>query len=138
MDQVFTIGVFDKSSKIGKMSFTIIGLFLEGGFNQGHLFSNCVVDGKRKRGGSRRTENFNGAFRFIRTGKMISALYRKAGEAEWTKMYTFRVTNKDMIVGFQLRNFFGNRATIQANHSISAEFDSLKINAAQEIIEEEI
>ena len=138
MDQVFTIGVFDKSSKIGKMSFTIIGLFLEGGFNQGHLFSNCVVDGKRKRGGSRRTENFNGAFRFVRTGKMISALYRKAGEAEWTKMYTFRVTNKDMIVGFQLRNFFGNRATIQANHSISAEFDSFKINAAQEIIEEEI
>lgn len=138
MDQVFTIGVFDKSLKKGKMNIAMIGLFLEGGFNQGHLFSNCIVDGKRKRGGSRRTENFNGAFRFIRTGKMISTLYRKAGEAEWTKMYTFRVTNKDMIVGFQLRNFFGNRTTIQANHSISAEFDSLKINAAQEIIEEEI
>ena len=138
MDQVFTIGVFDKSLKKGKMNIAMIGLFLEWGFTQGHLFSNCIVDGKRKRGGSRRTENFNGAFRFIRTGKMISTLYRKAGEAEWTKMYTFRVTNKDMIVGFQLRNFFGNRTTIQANHSISAEFDSLKINAAQEIIEEEI
>jgi hypothetical protein len=138
MDQVFTIGVFDKSLKKGKMNIAMIGLSLEWGFTQGHLFSNCIVDGKRKRGGSRRTENFNGAFRFIRTGKMISTLYRKAGEAEWTKMYTFRVTNKDMIVGFQLRNFFGNRTTIQANHSISAEFDSLKINAAQEIIEEEI
>jgi hypothetical protein len=43
-----------------------------------------------------------------------------------------------MIIGFQLRNFFGNRTTIQANHSISAAFDSFKINAAREIIEEEI
>ena len=138
MDQVFNIGVFDKSLKKGKMNVVTIGLALEGGFTQGHLFSNCIVNGKRKRGGSQGTENFNGAFRFVRTGKAISTLYRKAGEAEWTKMYTFRVTDKDMIVGFQLRNFFGNRTTIQANHSISAEFDSLKINAAQEIIEEEI
>ena len=138
MDQVFNIGVFDKSLKKGKMNVVTIGLALEGGFTQGHLFSNCIVNGKRKRGGSQGTENFNGAFRFVRTGKAISTLYRKAGEAEWTKMYTFRVTNKDMIVGFQLRNFFGNRTTIQANHSISAEFNSLKINAAREIIEEEI
>jgi len=42
------------------------------------------------------------------------------------------------LIGFQVRNFFGNRTTIQANYSISAEFDSLKINAAQAIIEEEI
>ena len=138
MDQVFSIGVFDKSLKKGKMNIVMIGLSLEGGFTQRHLFSNCIVNGKRKRGGSQRTENFNGAFRFVRTGKTISTLYRKAGEAEWIKMYTFRVTDKDMIVGFQLRNFFGNRITIQANHSISAEFDSFKINAAQEIIEEEI
>jgi hypothetical protein len=138
MDQVFNIGVFDKSLKKGKMNVVTIGLALEGGFTQGHLFSNCIVNGKRKRGGSQGTENFNGAFRFVRTGKAISTLYRKAGEAEWTKMYTFRVTDKDMIVGFQLRNFFGNRTTIQANHSISAEFNSLKINAAREIIEEEI
>jgi hypothetical protein len=138
MDQVFNIGVFDKSLKKGKMNVVTIGLALEGGFTQGHLFSNCIVNGKRKRGGSQGTENFNGAFRFVRTGKAISTLYRKAGEAEWTKMYTFRVTDKDMIVGFQLRNFFGNRTTIQANHSISAVFNSLKINAAREIIEEEI
>ena len=138
MDQVFTIGVFDKSLKKGKMNIVMIGLSLEWGFTQGHLFSNCIVNGKRKRGGSQRTENFNGAFRFVRTGKTISTLYKKAGAAEWTKMYTFRATDKDMIVGFQLRNFFGNRTTIQANHSISAAFDSIKINAAQAIIEAEI
>jgi hypothetical protein len=138
MDQVFNIAVFEKSLKKGKLSLAMIGLTMKQGTNQGYIFSNCVVNGKRKKGGSIETENFNGAFRFLRTGKTISTLYKKAGAAEWTKMYTFRVTDKDMIVGFQLRNFFGNRTTIQANHTISAEFDSLKINAAQEIIEEEI
>jgi hypothetical protein len=138
MDQVFNIGVFDKSLKEGKMSVAIIGLTMKAGSTQGYLYSNCVVNGRRKRGESQKTENFNGAFRFLRTGKTISTLHKRAGTTKWTKMYTFRVTDKDMIVGFQVRNFFGNRTTIQANHSISAAFDSLKINAAQEIIEEEI
>ena len=53
-------------------------------------------------------------------------------------MNSFRVTDNDMLIGFQLRNFFGKRTTIRANHSISAEFDSFKINAAREIIEGEI
>jgi hypothetical protein len=138
MDQLVTFAVLDKTLKLGKMNSATIGLTMRGGAVQGNIFCNYVVNGKRKKGGSQRTENFNGTFRFVRTNKTISTLYRKAGEAEWTKMYTLRVTDKDMIVGFQLRNFFGNRTTIQANHSISAEFDSLKINAAQEIIEEEI
>ena len=138
MDQVFTIGVFDKSLKKGKMNVAIIGLTMKEGSNQGYIFSNCVVNGKRKKSISRKTENFNGEFRFLRVGKAISTFYKKAGAPEWTKMYTFRVTDKDMLVGFQVRNFFGNRITIQANYSISAEFDSLKINAAREIIEDEI
>ena len=138
MDQVFSIGVFDKSLKKGEMSLAIIGLTMKAGKNQGYIFSNCVVNGKGKKGGSIETENFNGAFRFLRTGKAISTLYKKAGTPEWNKMYTFRVTDKDVLIGFQVRNFFGNRITIQANHSISATFDSLKINAAQAIIEEEI
>ena len=53
-------------------------------------------------------------------------------------MYTFRSTDNDMIFGFQLRNFFIKRTYIQATQSITAEFDNFKINAAQEIIEEEI
>ena len=138
MDQVFSFGVYAKSLKIGKMSLTIIGLSLEGGFNQGHLFSNCTAKGRRKGGGSRRTENFNGAFRIMRTGKTISTLYKKKETPEWTKVNTFRATDEDMLIGVQVRNFFGNRTTIRANDSISAAFDSLKINAAQEIIEEEI
>ena len=138
MDQVFSFGVYGKSLKIGKFSFAIIGLSLKGGFNQGYLFSNCTVNGKRKGGGSRRTENFSGTFRIMRTGKTISTLYKKKETPEWTKVNAFRATDEDMLIGVQVRNFFGNRTTIRANDSISAAFDSLKINAAQEIIEEEI
>jgi len=138
MDQVLTIGVYDKNLKIGKMSYALIGLFIEGGFIQGHLFSNGFANGRRKMGGSQKTENFNGAFRITRTGKTISTLYKKAGAVEWTQMNTFRVTDKDMMIGFQLRNFFANRTNIQAKHPISVELDSLKINAAEQIIEGEI
>jgi hypothetical protein len=138
MDQLFSFAVLDKSLKARKMNVATIGLSMKGGSDRRILFSSCVINGKRKEGDAHKTENFNGAFRILRTGKTISTLYKKAETPEWTQMNTFRVTDNDMLIGFQLRNFFGNRTTIQANHSISAEFDSLKINAAQEIIEEEI
>lgn len=138
MDQLFTFGVYDKSLKKGKMSFAIIGLYIEGGFNLGYLFGNCFVNGRQKRGSSQKTENFNGTFRIVRAGKTISTSYKKSGATEWTQINKFHVTDKDMIISFQLRNFFANRTIIRAKHSISAELDSLKINAAQEIIEGEI
>jgi hypothetical protein len=138
MDQTFGFAVYDKSLKKGEMSFASIGLSMKGGDDRGYLFSNCVVNGRRKGGGSQKTENFNGAFRILRTGKTISTLYKKAETPEWTKVNTFRVTNNDMIIGFQVRNFFPKRTTIGASISVIAEFHNLKINAAQQIIEEEI
>jgi hypothetical protein len=138
MDQVFSFGVFDKSLMKGKMNVAQIGLSMKGGIDQGNLFTNCVVNGRREKLGSQKTENFNGSFRILRTGKTISTLYKKEGTAGWTPMGSFRLTDSDMLIGFQLRNFFGTRTTVLANHSISAEFDSFKINAAREIIEEEI
>jgi len=138
MDQVLTVGVYDKSLNIEKMSFAIIGLSMKSELNRGVIFTNGFENGKWKKGNPQKTENFNGVFRIVRNGKTISTLYKKAGTAEWTKMHSFRVKVNDMMVGLQLRNFFRKRTTIRANHSISAEFDSLKINAAQEIIEGEI
>jgi hypothetical protein len=138
MDQVVNLGVFDKSLTMGKMSTAIIGLSMKGGSDQLYLFSNYIVTGKRRGGGSQKIENFNGTFRILRNGKTISTLYKINGAAEWKRLNRFRVTDNDMLIGFQVRNFFGNRTTIQANHSISAEFDSLRINAARAIIEAEI
>ncbi len=138
IDQLFNFAVFEKSLKAGKMNFAVIGLAMKGGTGIGKLYSNCVVNGKRKTGGRHWTENFNGSFRILRKGKYIDILYKITETVEWTKMNTYRVTGNDMIVGFQLRNFYNNRTTIRANHSISAEVDRFQINAAQEIIEEEI
>ena len=72
MDQLFNFAVFDKSLRKKKMSFAVIGLSMEGGFSQGHLFSNCFANGMRKGGSSKKVENFNGSFRILRSGKKIS------------------------------------------------------------------
>ena len=138
MDQLFSFAVLDKSLRAGKMNFVVIGLVMKWGLGQGGVFSNCVVNGKRKRGRMHWTENFSGSFRILRKGKYISVLYKMTETTDWTPKTTFRVTGNDMMVGFQLRNFVNTRTTIRANHSISAEVDRFIINAAQEIIEDEI
>ena len=139
MDQVLSFGVYDQSTKFGEMAAAIIGLSMKGGLDQGYIFSNCFKNGEFKRGGSHKTENFNGSFRIVRTGKDIHTFYKNNGATpEWTKMTTYRLTDGDMMMGFQLRNFFAQRTSLQASYSISVEFDQFKITAAQQIIEEEI
>jgi hypothetical protein len=129
MDQVFSFVVLDKTLKPGKMSFVSMGLAIAGGGDRGILFSNSVLDGRRKKGLMQPIDNFKGSLRIIRKDQNISTLY---------KMGIFRLTDNDMLIGFQLRNFFVKRTLIVANHSISAAVNRFKINAARAIIEEEI
>ncbi len=138
MDQLLSILVLDKTGKIGKVNAVYISLAMEGGLYQGWLSCGYFINGKKNRGGSRKIGNFNGTLRILRTGKTISTIYKKEGAPDWNKMNTFRVTDKDMIINFQLRNYVPERTTIGANNSISAEFDNFRINAVHEIIEEEI
>jgi hypothetical protein len=138
VDQVFALVVVDNSQTMEKMNVADIGLFMKGGIDQGYLFSNGYVNGRRKKGDRHKIDNFTGWFRILRTGKRISTLYKKEGTPEWTQMNTFHITDNDMLIGFSLRNFYSKRTTIRATYSVTAEFDHFKINAAQEIIEEEI
>lgn len=138
MDQLLNFLVIDKSGKIGKSDVFVISLTMKAGSQKGWLGSGALINGRWTKGGSEEIENFDGTFRILRKSKNISTLYKKKGATAWTKMHTFRATQKDMMFGFQLRNFFNKRANIRATQSISAEFDSFRINAAQEIIEEEI
>jgi len=126
MDQMFGLGAFDKSKKFGKMSFVTIGLYMKGGRDQGFIYSDCTMNGKKKGGNSQKIGNFNGTFRILRTGKTIRTLYRIKGALDWIKMNSFRATDNDMLIGFQVRNFFAKRTNIRAQHSISMEFDRLK------------
>lgn len=138
MDQLLNFLVLDKSGKIGKTDVVVINLAMGEGSYQAWLGTGAQINGRWNNGSSQKIENFNGTLRILRKDKNISTLYKKKGTTAWKKMHTFRSTNNDMIFGFQLRNFFNKRTTIQATQSISAEFESFRINAAQEIIEEEI
>jgi len=138
MDQFLNILVLDISGKIGKTDIVLINLAMGGGLNQGWLSSGGLINGRWNSGGSKKTENFNGTLRILRKSKNISTLYKKKGASVWNKMHTFRVNENDMKFGFQLRNYFNKRTTIRATQSISAEFDNFRINAAHEIIEDEI
>ena len=137
MDQVFSFVVVDKTLKPGKMSFVSMGFALAGGGDRGTLYSHCVLNGRRKKGLLQQIENFKGSLRIIRNGQKISTLYKNEGTGEWNRMNTFRLTDNDMLIEFQLRNFFVKRTQIVANHSISAAVEGFKVNAAREILEEE-
>ena len=115
-----------------------IGLSMKGGMNQAYLFSNYSVNQRRKKGHSKQIQYFNGSFRMVRVGKKISTLHKEKGSIEWTTMSTFSVTDGDMLVGFQVRNFFFNRTSIRADYSVTATIDRFQINSAQQIIEDDI
>ena len=138
MDQMFALGVVSTGAKTGKLSFMSIGLSMKGGTNQAYLFCNYAVNERRKKGYSKKIKYFNGSFRIMRTGIKVSTLYKEKGSIEWTKMSTFSVTDGDMLVGFQVRNFFVNRTSIRADYSVSAAIDRFQINSAQQIIEDDI
>jgi hypothetical protein len=138
MDQFLNILVIDKSGKIGKSNVVLINLAMGEGLQKGWLGTGAQINGRWNKGGSQKIENFDGTLRILRKGKNISTLYKNKGTLAWNKMHTFRATDNDLIFGFQVRNFFNKRTSIQATQSISAEFDSFRIKAAQEIIEEEI
>ncbi len=138
MDQLLNIIVEEKSGTLGKTDVVLINLAMKEGLQKGWLGTGALINGRWNKGGSQKIENFDGTLRILRKGKNISTLYKKKGATTWNKMHTFRATDNDLMFGFQVRNFFYERTTIQAAQSISAEFDSFRINAAQEIIEEEI
>ena len=87
----------------------------------------------------RRSGDFQGTLRIVRIGNMFSILYKKDGQLEWTDFHNFRGIEDEVRVAFALQNFNGLRTIyFPAKSSISATFDNFQINAAQEIIEDEI
>lgn len=138
MDQLANILVLDKSKSVNQADVVNINLIMAKGSHQAKIQSHYYINQKWKKGSQENIENFDGTLRIVRTGKDISTLYKNKGDSTWSHMHTFRVSDNDMIIGFQVRNFFNKRTSIQATHSIAAEFDNFRITAAQDIIEDEI
>ena len=138
MDQLLQVMVLETNRQVGKADFVDIVLFMkEGGFN-GRLNSRGFVNRRWLKSYPILMENFDGTLRFERKDKNISTYFKYQGESTWSKMRSFKVTDNEMMLGFHLRNYFIKRTRINAEQSVTAEFDNFKINAAHQIIEGEI
>ncbi len=138
MDQLLQFLVLDKGKEIETINSVIIGFSKRGKRHKSYIFSGYAEKGEFHRGNVHEIGNFHGTLRIIRIGNEISTLYKKEGENDWKKMNTFRSTANDVMFGFRLQNFTGKRASITARSPITAILDNFRVNAAQEIIEEEI
>jgi hypothetical protein len=138
MDQVLGFAVVERGKTPGEMRAINIGLVKQGKSDSSIINSNYVEKRKFYQGNWHRADDFYGTLRFVRIGQEISTLYKREGDAQWRKLNTLPSTRNDAIVGFGLQNFIMRRNSITAKVSITAKFDNFRINAAREIIEEEI
>jgi len=137
MDQVMGLGVFDKDSgETGNQDLVRIVVFRGSGQPNNFLTSTS----KNRAGRSPNTKeilDFDGSLRVIRTGRTVSTYYRQKGEA-WKRLSAYPVSNADLTFGFTLQNFTPRTNNLKSAVPFTAEFSEFKINAAQDILEEEI
>ncbi len=138
IDQLLAFAVVEKGESIQKLRLISISLLKKRGGSQNGIFSAYREKGKYQPGKWVKTGDFNGALRIVRGGSKITTLYSRQGKPKWVKMNTFPSTGDDATVAFALQNFVIIRQTIVASSTVTATFDNFTINAAREIIEEEI
>ena len=138
MDQLQNFLIVEKGKGLKTMDSVTISLFRKGGRNFNTIFSGFMKNGRFHRGNWYRMGNFDGTLRIVRIGDRISTLFKRKGDAEWKKMDTFSSTPNDVVLGFKLDNFSFKRTSITARSPITATFDNFRINAAEEIVEEDI
>jgi len=138
MDQLLNFLVFEKGKDLKAMDSVSLSLFKKGGRDYNTIFSGFRKKGRFHVGDWYRIGNFDGTVRIVRIGDRISTLFKRKGDAEWKKMDTFQSTPNDVMIGFKLDNFIVMRTSITARSPITATFDNFRINAAEEIIEEDI
>ena len=138
MEQSLVFAVIEKGEKLGRDNTVFLNLSKKGGRDFNIILSAAWENGRVHLGDWQKIENFDGSLRIVRIGDEISTLFKKKGDAEWKKLYTFRSTPNDIMLGFKLQNFMLNRASITARSPITATFDNFRINAAEEIVEEDI
>ena len=138
MDQIVIFLVIDRGSKIGAINSVMIGLTKKKSWDFSNIFSSYTKKGRYHPGKWHRIGNFHGTLQIVRTGSNISTMYKREGETEWKAINTFQFGPNDVMLGFKLQNYIGKRRSITAKLPFTATFDNFRINAAEEIIEEDI
>jgi len=139
MDQYIDFLVIEKGKGLATADAVFLRLLKMGGRDFSTIFSAALDNGRFHRGDwSNRVGNFDGTLRIVRIGTKITTLYRTKEDKQWEDLGTFWSTSNDLGTGFLLQNFLPNRTSITARSPITATFDNFRINAAEEIIEDEI
>jgi len=138
MDQIVRFGVSEKGVEYADMSFVVTNLLKRPNHDRGYIISCYQQKGEFHKGNWYELDSFRGTLRIIRKGNKASTFYKLEGNLEWKKIDTFRFTTNDMHPWLYLQNFANERTTITAEAHITALFDNFRINAAQEIVEEDI
>lgn len=82
-------------------------------------------------------EKFHGTLRMVRK-KVDLSLYYRRGDGQWQKSDTFSVGVGNAVVALFLQNFSLQRTFIDAPRSVTGRFDNFRINAAEDVLEQEI
>ncbi len=137
MDQAVAFAVLEKGPRPPENQLVSITLLKKAGEASG-IFSSYRVGMHGIRGESwLPMGDFHGSLRIIRAGDKISTYYRQAG-GSWRKRDTFPAGGGEARVGILLQNFIIKRKSISATKPVVARFDNHRINAAQQIIEDDI
>ena len=138
MDQLVALTVIERGKEIETMNSVFLCLIKKGGRDFNTILSGFRKNGRVYRGDWHKIKNFDGTLRIVRIGERISTLFKRKGDPQWKRINTFQSTPKDVMIGFSLVNFTVIRTSITAKSPITATFDNFRINAAEEIIEEDI
>ena len=139
MDQYLVFLVIEKGKAIGTGDAVFLRLLKMGGRDFSTILSTALDNGRFHRGDWSKVGNFDGSLRIVRKGAKITTLYRTKEDKQWEDLGTFWSTSDDLGTGFLLQNFIPSRTTsITGKSPVTATFDNFRINAAEEIIEEEI
>jgi hypothetical protein len=138
MDQIINFIVVDKTADYEKMNIVAINLVKKGGALNSYLVAGYRKLGNFKKFGYQEIDNFNGSLRIVRLGSKVSASYKEGSAEEWHEMGSVSFNTSDVMVSFFVTNFVADRKEITASKSITVTLDNFRINAAQEIVEEEI
>jgi len=138
MDQYIDFLVIEKGKGIATVDAVFLRLLKMRGRYFSTILSAALDNGRFHRRDWYEIGNFDGTLRIVRIGTKITTLYRTKEDKQWEDLGTFWSTSNDLGTGFLLQNFLPNRTSITARSPITATFDNFRINAAEEIIEEEI
>ena len=138
MDQFVFLIVSEKGVEYRRSYGVWIAVIKKGDGDTGYIASGYRAMGRIHGGNSYDIDKFHGTFRIMRVGNRISTFYRREGKTAWRKMNSLKSTTNDLMLSFGLTNSTPKRTSISAQAPLTARFDNFRINAAEEIIEEEI